>query len=422
MEGLDLLHRLGVALAIGLVVGIERHWEQRDEPAGQRTAGVRTFALIGLLGAAAGALAGALGDPVGGGIVLAGAFLAFSGALGFFQWREAAAEGSFSVTGVIAGQVTFALGTLAVLGDIRVAGAAAVAIAALLASRGLLHGFVRRVTWAELRSALLLLAMTFVALPLIPDGEIAALGGLNPARLWLFAVILAAISFAGYVAVKLFGARRGRALQGAAAGLASSTAVAIGNARLSHASQPAEPLAAGALVAGAVSYARTLAIVAAVSGAVAWTLWPALVAGAATQLAAAILLLRRSAASGDSTVLENPFELRAVLQLAALLGAVDLLARLAGGRLGDAGIYAVAALSGLADVDAVSLAMGNLVPETLAAAAAAVAIAIAVAVNTLAKAAYGLALGTRRFALELGLPSALALAAGAAALALAALG
>jgi uncharacterized membrane protein (DUF4010 family) len=149
---------------------------------------------------------------------------------------------------------------------------------------------------------------------------------------------------------------------------------------------------------------------------------PALGAGALVQLGAAFVLLRRAgAAAGEPSLPRNPFELAAVLQLAALLAVVGVLARLAAAHLGDAGIYAVAALSGLADVDAVTLTMGGLVPDDLSVPAAATAIAIAVAANTLAKAAYGLALGTRRFALAFGAGSALALVVGGAALAAATL-
>lgn len=422
----ELLYRLAVALGIGLLVGLERHWRERDAEAGQRTAGLRTFGLVGLLGGLAAALAAAVAaggrDGPAAAVLLGLCFLGLSAALILFRLREAAAERSFSVTGVVAAQAVFALGALAVLGDAGTAGAAAVAMTALLASREVLHAFVRRLSWPELRSALLLLAMTLVALPLLPDRRIAALWGLNPARVWLLAVILATVSFAGYIAVRLLGAAQGRLVAGAAAGLVSSTAATVTNARLARdASAAAGPLVAGALAAGAVSYARTAALAYVASRAMAAPLLPALAAGALVQAAAA-LLAGRPAGRGESgeesgAPVGNPFELGAVLRLAALLAAVGLLSEAAAERFGGVGAAAVAAISGLADVDAVTLSMAALARDgVFPAPVAATAVAVAVASNTLAKVAYGLALGGPGFGARFGLGTLAGLAAGAAAL------
>ena len=103
--------------------------------------------------------------------------------------------------------------------------AAAVATAALLALREKLHGWVTALTWPELRSGLVLLAMTFIALPLVPDDPVGPFGGVNPREIWLIAIVLAGVSFLGYAAVKYFGARHGVLLAAAAGGLVSSTAV-----------------------------------------------------------------------------------------------------------------------------------------------------------------------------------------------------
>jgi uncharacterized membrane protein (DUF4010 family) len=392
--------------------------------AGQRTAGLRTFGLVGLLGGLAAALAGTIGE--GGGaaaraLVLGLCFLGLSAALIAFWLREAEAEGTVSVTGLVAAQAVFVLGALAVLGDPAVAGATAVAMTALLASREALHRFVERLSWAELRSAILLLTMTLVALPLVPNRPIDVLGGLNPARVWLLAVVLAAVSFAGYVAVRLVGAAHGRLLAGAAAGLVSSTAVAVSNARLARAGEEApRTLAAGALAAGAVAYARTAALAFAASRPMAAPLLPALAAGALAQAAVALLLLGRSRGGAEERhargALGNPFELGAVLRMAALLAAVALFGEHAAARFGGAGAMVVAAISGLADVDAVTLSMAELVSGgALSAPLAAAAVAVAVASNTLAKVLYGFVLGGARFGVLSAAGAAAALAAGAAA-------
>jgi uncharacterized membrane protein (DUF4010 family) len=200
----SMILRLGFALAIGLIVGIERGWRERDAPAGSRTAGIRTYGLSGLLGGVFAALAQVVGAP----LLLAVGFLGFAAVFAWFKVREEQADESFSVTGVVAALVVFGLGALAVAGDSKAAAAAGVATAGLLALRDPLHGFLERLTWRELRSALLLAAMTVIVLPTLPNTTIDPWGGVNPRKIWFFTVLTAGISYAGYVAVKVAGPAR----------------------------------------------------------------------------------------------------------------------------------------------------------------------------------------------------------------------
>ncbi len=248
MEDPGLFQRLGVALAVGLLIGVERHWRERKPLPAGAPAGLRTFGLIGLSGGVAAAVSA---DPLWLGLAL----LAVIGPVAWFERAEAEATGSLSVTSVVAAALTFALGALAVRGQLQAAAAAAVAALGLLALRERLHGFVSRLTWPELRSAIVLLAMTLIALPVVPDRPFDSLAGLNPAQLWLFTVVLAGVSFAGYVAAKLLGAERGRLAAGALGGLVSSTAVTLASARAAREGQPGA--AAAALAAGAVAWGRT---------------------------------------------------------------------------------------------------------------------------------------------------------------------
>jgi uncharacterized membrane protein (DUF4010 family) len=406
-----LLYRLGVALAIGLLVGAERHWRERDAESGHRTAGLRTFGILGLLGG----VAGVLGEGAGGtgaAILIGGAMLAALAALLPFALREAAAEGNFSATTMVAALATVALGALAARGDLAAAGAAAVAMTALLASRERLHGLMARISWAEMRTAILLLSMTLVALPVVPDAPVAALGGVNPAEIWRLAILLAAISFAGYLAVRVVGAERGLLRAGAAGGLVSSTAVTLANARAARTGGPAMALAAGTLVAGAVSCLRTAGLALVVAPQLGATLAPALTAAAVAMALPALRTVRRAGGASSTLAPTNPFELRQVVQMALLLAAIELVARHAAAWLGDAALLAVAAVSGLADVDAVTLSVGRMVPDAAAPALAAAAIAVAVASNIVAKSAYALALGGAAHGLRVALASLAALAVG----------
>lgn len=410
-----LIGRLGVALAIGLLVGAERHWRERDAEHGRRAAGLRTFGILGLFGGVAGALAAGMAGAAQG-LLLAAALLAALAALLPFLLREAEAEGSVSATTLVAGLATVALGALAAMGQVQAAGAAAVAMTALLASREPLHGLMARVTWVEMRSAILLLSMTLVALPLVPDAPLPSLGGVNPAQVWRLAIVLAAISFAGYLAVRLIGAERGLLLAGAAGGLVSSTAVTLAHGRMARAGGPVPALTAGALVAGSVSCLRTAGLALLSAPAVGARLWPALLAAAVVMAAPALLARRHDGAAHAMQDPGNPFELGAVLRMALLLAAIALLARLASEWLGDAGLLAVAAISGLADVDAVTLSVAQLVPARIEPRLAALALAVAVASNILAKSAYAVAIGGGAYGLRFALASVAGLAAGGAVL------
>jgi len=404
-------YRLGVALAIGLLIGAERHWRERDAGSGQRSAGLRTFGILGLFGGVIGALAGEL-QGAGQAVLVGAGLLAALAALLPFALREAAAENSVSATSVVAALATVALGTMATLGEQAAAGAAAVALTALLASREPLHRLIELITWVELRSAILLLSMTLVALPLVPDMPIAMLGGVNPAKVWQLAVLLAAISFAGYLAVRIIGAERGLLLAGAAGGLVSSTAVTLANARMAQAGG-AQALATGALVAGAVSCLRTAVLAAVVSPQVGSLVWPALTAAAVGMVLPALLMRRANGAHAAAEAPNNPFEFMSVIKMALLLAVIGVVAQHASEWLGDAALLVVAAISGLADVDAVTLSVSTLVPESVTARLAADAIAVAVASNILAKSGYALALGGKAYGLRFGLASLGGLAAGA---------
>ena len=288
MDFPDLILRVGLALGIGLLIGLERGWRTREEKAGSRAAGIRTFAVSGLLGGVIGALGLALGGT-GGGLLVGLGFAGYSAVMAVFFREENRADKTFSATTLVAAMATFALGAYAVLGDTHVAAALAVAAAVILALREPIHGWVERITWPELRSGLVLLAMTFIALPIMPDRAIGPFDGVNPRQVWIIAIVLAAVSFVGYAAVKYFGAGRGILLAGAAGGLASSTAVTVMNARHAAAGEGAPRLlAAGVALASAIMFVRVAAIVIAINPSLLPWVTPPLIAAAAVAVGYAL--------------------------------------------------------------------------------------------------------------------------------------
>jgi uncharacterized membrane protein (DUF4010 family) len=298
-------------------------------------------------------------------------------------------EGSFGATTVVAAMLAFALGAMAVLADPRAAAAAGVATALLLALKAGLHAWLARLTWEELRSGLILLAMTVIMLPLLPDRPLSVWFPVNPREVWLMTIFIAALSFAGYVAIRVAGAQLGVLLSGVAGGLVSSTAVTLNMAHLAREhSAHREMFAASTMLAGAMMMMRVLVVVSVVNVALVAKLAPALLLGIAAQVGFGGLLAWRAGNSAEAATplsLRNPIEFGSVLQFGALLAVIMVLAKNAAIWAGSAGAYVLAAVSGVLDVDAISLSMARLAPVGLDATSAVIAILIAVAVNSISK-------------------------------------
>ena len=372
---------LGLALAIGFLVGVERGWRARDVADGGRTAGIRTYALTGLLGGVSALLGQSLGVWA-----FAGIGLPFAAAFILFKQREEREEGEYSVTDVVAALLVYALGAYATVGDWQVAAAAAVVTTGLLAFKGLLHGWLQRLTWPELRGALVLLAMTFVALPLLPDKGYGPYQSINPHELWLLTIAMAGVSFVAYAAIRVYGPSRGLILASAAGALVSSTAVTLNLARLNKQDpEGTVRYASGALLAGGVMGAR----LAAIAGVLAPPLFQRLVLplGVFAVLSLAIGLL--SALRADArpsaevqTPMKSPFDLGLVVKFALVLGAVMAISRILSALYGEQGLLAVAAFGGLADADAVTLAVARMTGQGLDPRLGAYAVLLAAAVGS----------------------------------------
>lgn len=393
---LDLFQRLAMALGIGFLVGVERGWRHRQAPDRSRAAGLRTHAIIGLMGGIVGALTPAIGH-----IGFAALSLGFAAALLAFKLRETDRDQDISVTGTMAALLVFALGAYSVLGNTSIAAAAGVTLAGLLAFKTGLHDWLGKLTWKELRSALLILAATAIALPLLPDRAIDPWGAINPRELWLLTILVAGASFAGYVGVRVLGPDVG-VLAGAAAGaLVSSTIVTAELGRRVKAGEtPAIQAAAAATLAAAVSVGRVGLLVSATAVAVAPQIAPALAAGALAFVAAAFGLhglVRNGGGAEREDKLHSPLYLSAVATFALFLGALIIFGRLIAEAYGQAGLLPFAATAGLADVDAVALAAGSLVRGGLDPVVGAHAVLVAVLVNTFSKGAIACITGGWRY-------------------------
>jgi len=393
MAEVELFQRLGLAVAIGLLIGIERGWQEREAKSGSRVAGIRTFTLIGALGGFSALLPGSL--------TLAFCVLGFALPLGIFEWRHAQEAGNISATNFIAGLATFVLGAYAASGSMAMAAAGGVAVAAILAEREIMHAFLRRLTWIELRAALLLLVMTVVLLPLLPDRNVDPWNALNPHQIWLMTVLVGAVSYAGYIAVRVAGERRGLLFAAIAGGIATSTTVTWTFARLAkrHPAATAEVMAA-ILAAWVVSLWRMTALAVVIAPQLLMPLaGPVSAASSLLFIAAALAYRASERTQADGLTIQDPFELSLMLRFTVLLAGILLLAKFLSA--GQGGLLALGGLSGLLDVDPVTLSMAKMANSGISLPLAAATILIAGAANGLAKSVLAIVFGGWRLGLML---------------------
>lgn len=391
MTDVTMLQRVGLAVAIGLLIGIERGWQEREAQDGARVAGIRTFTLIGALGAICALIAGA-DRP----LVLGLTFLGFAFPFGLFEYQRARATGSFSATGFVVGLLVFALGAYATLGSMTVAAASGVVTTAVLAARRVLHAFLRHLKWKELRAAIVLLVMTAVLLPILPDRPIDPWDALNPHAIWLMTVLIGFVSYAGYIAIRLAGERRGLLYAGLMGGLMTSTTVTWTFARLAARERAAGPAVLTAILgAWIVSLLRMAAIALSIAPELAPFLLLPLIAAAAILLLPAIAGYLRPASRPQlpELFLYDPFELSLMVKFLILLSSIMLLSKLAMTFAGPASLAPLGGLSGVLDVDPITLSMANMVPAGLSASVAAQTILIAAFTNGIAKVVLGAAFG-----------------------------
>lgn len=402
MDQLELFQRLGLALALGLLIGAERGWHERTSREGARIAGVRTFGITGLLGGLWALLAENLGA-----VVLGFAFLAFAVVMITARVRVVDLTKDYGATTVVASLLTFALGAVAVRGDMGVAAAGSVVTALLLGVKPVVHRWLTRIAYDELLAVFKLLAMSVVLLPVLPNKGYGPWQALNPYEMWLMVVLISAISFIGYAAVRLTGEERGIPLAALAGGLVASTAVTISFSRLvKHNPRRRFLLAAGIVLAATTMFPRIAFVAGVIEPALLPSIaWPLGLATTAGCLGGALLWRKQAQESGSAPIeLRNPFEFGMALKFGALLAAIMLLTRGMQVWLGEPGIYLLAGLSGSADVDAITLSLSRMAGDGLSLRVAAIGIVVASLTNTAVKAGIAASIGGREFAWPVGLP------------------
>jgi uncharacterized membrane protein (DUF4010 family) len=381
MDGtLSLILAFAVSAAIGLLVGLERE----RKPSAK--AGVRTFTLIALLGT----LAALLDEATGSEWALAAGAVCVTATLvaAYVHDRETVRDDSGTTT-VVAALAVFFLGAMNYHGYRLPAVALGVAITVLLYFKAEIEGFSHKLTGQDVRSMLQFAVLTAVILPLLPDRAFGPYGVLNPFQIWLMVVLVAGVSLSGYVAWRLTLGRHGLLLTGVLGGLVSSTATTLGYARQVAAGSQTLPAAVLViLLANATMLARVLFLVGVVA--------PDALPRALVLLVPALLVALAGVAwrwkavdtapANGEEAFRNPTQLGTALGFGAAYALVLLFSAWANDVLGASGVLALAAASGLTDVDAITLSsMQMLNRDALSGEVALTAVAVAVASNLVFK-------------------------------------
>jgi uncharacterized membrane protein (DUF4010 family) len=385
---------LGIIVAAlgGLAIGIERQRSGHASGPRARFGGVRTFTLIGGIAGLAGWLITM--NLVGLAIVLA------SGAVALVvSGYVAASRRDIDATTEAAALVVIGAGLVAGIGWLTLASGVIAVSTLLLVEKSELHALVGRVNDEELRAAARFGVMAIVVLPLLPEGPIGPFGGVRPRALWILVLFFTGLSFAGYLARRLFGAGQGYPLAGLLGGLISSTNVTFTFARLSR-QEPTltPPLALGALAACTMLFPRVLMAASVLNLAVAQRLLPYL-AGPFVIGVVALAMRWRTTAKPEHPPEPptNPLQIVPALQMAALFQLVLFGVAAAGRAFGDRGLLVSGAVLGLTDVDALTISMTTHAMPRTAPTVAAQAIAIGILANCLLKTTLAVVLGTPDF-------------------------
>jgi uncharacterized membrane protein (DUF4010 family) len=398
---------IAIAAVGGAAIGLERQWSGHATGPRARFGGIRTFTLLGALAGIAG-VCWAMQAPVVGAVLAAGAVTLVAGA----YWKLGRHD--IEATTEAAALVVIAAGVLAGAGKTVLSSGIIALTALLLVEKSRLHSAISHLDQTEIRAAAQFLVMAVVILPLLPEGPFGPLGGIRPRQLWILVLFFSGLSFAGFIARRIVGEKRGYALAGLLGGLISSTSVAFTFSRASRDNPKAtRSLAFGILAACGVMYLRILFATGVLNLDLMTSLLPYL--GPPLLVTAVVTLfgLRKGGGDGDIPEPKNPLQLKHALQMALIFQVVLFAVHAVRQIWGGAGLMVTGAILGLTDMDALTISMARSAEDPPMLLVASQAIAVGVLSNTLFKMAIALILG--RGAVRTLAPLGLLLAAAASA-------
>lgn len=371
--------RLVITILIGLLIGIER---ERNRGEGYKVfAGVRTFPLIALLGFLSALLTEIMAVYVYFVLLLCFSSLVVSS---YFQLSK---KGELGATSSITDFLTFILGSLVFWNLTLLSIALAIVIVAFLSLKEKFREFVGKIDPEDIFATIKFAIVAIIILPILPDATYDPFEVLNPRQIWYFVVLVAGISFAGYVLFKFIGAQKGITVLSILGGVVSSTASTLSFAQKSKESNVlSRNFAAAIILASAIMLPRILLIIFVVNKPLAFELLIPFAFLFITSLTvAAFLWMSNSKIKNEEIKLDNPFKILFAIKFGLVFTAILFLSKASQVFFGDAGVYTTSFLAGLADVDAIALTMSSLTPASISLDLAAIAVLIAGFANTIVK-------------------------------------
>lgn len=346
-NGLQHLPAFFTSLAIGLLIGLER---ERSPVA---KAGLRTFTLTALSGTLAAMLASQAGSPwiLTVGFVIVAAIIISA----YLHGPEIEDPGTTTEAALI---FCFGLGAMVWYGETTLAVMLAIAATILLHYKPELQNLSKRLSRRDLESILQFAVLSFVILPVLPHRDFGPFGALNPYQIWLMVVLISGVSLAGYAALRIVGQRYGAPLLGVFGGLASSTATTLVYARHGKGSDGMARISAVViLIASLVTLVRLVVLCGVVTPRILPVILPVLAGGLLLGGAVILWLWRNINRDGELPMpkVTNPTEIRVSLTFGAIYALVLVAAAWLSHHAGSGGLYGLAMVSGLTDVDAITL-------------------------------------------------------------------
>ncbi len=387
-----ILRNFIVALALGVLIGLEREYA-RKRGQGHTYAGIRTFPLISLFGA----LAAYLGETVSVWILIGSMMLMGTLILIAYFFLAKKSLKYLGATSELAGFLTFFVGVMAYYGELTFTVALAVIITFILYARSVAHHFARNIKTGELRDTILFAVIAFVILPFLPNQAYGPNGLFNPYIVWLMIVFISGISFVGYIFMKWFG-ERGIEISAIFGGLVSSTAVTTSFAQRSKGSKRLiSSLLLGVILANTLMFIRILIEVSVINRELFYNLLIPLSILIVLSIVMAFVVSRKSVKTKGKISLGSPFTLGPALKFGAFFAVILALVKLADVYLSSKGVYVVSFISGLADVDAITVSLSQLAGEDLAMEIAQRGIMIAAMTNVAVKGGIAYVFGRKEF-------------------------
>ncbi len=381
-----------VSLLLGGLIGTEREFKKQREKV-SLFGGIRTFMLISLFGT----LSAYAGSVISEFIVPISAI-----SLTVLLIVAQVMEKIPSITSMVAALITYLVGVICYAGNIQMATVLSVTVLFILTFKEQMHDFVKHLTVQDLFAFLKFAAVTVVIYPLLPDRTIGPYGGINPREIWAMVVIISTIDFIGYALTKFIGSKKGIVITGLIGGLVSSTAVSATLSPLSKLNPKLlNEYAAGIVGASTIMFMRIFILTSIISLTFAKFLLIPCAFATLPGLIFTYKTAKKESTTGSDIKVHNPFELSTAFKFGIFYGFILFLSKSATRILGAAGLYTIAAVSGLSDVDAITLSTSKIFSSgEIGLVVGATTIFIAATVNTIFKWFLTLSMGSKELFLR----------------------